>query len=117
MQIFLIGRWDISYTGGLFFLNLIFPENYPEEPPEVTFLTPIYHPNVNSHKLEHSNISLGYVGVNFFSKWYPETSVREIITRLYSIFYLFTTDCGFCLKMSDEKLIIDNYLRKKLVIS
>ena len=51
-------KWRISfiapknslYEGGLFFLGIIFPKDYPKNPLEINFLIPIYHINVNSNK-------------------------------------------------------------------
>ena len=34
------------YEGGLFSLHIKCPPNYPLAPPKVTFVTPIFHPNV-----------------------------------------------------------------------
>lgn len=36
------------YEEGWFNLALRLPERYPFEPPAVTFLTPVYHPNIDS---------------------------------------------------------------------
>merc|ERR1712100_95070 len=35
------------FEGGVFVLNVIVPDNYPFQPPRITFETPIYHCNVN----------------------------------------------------------------------
>ncbi len=37
------------YEGGTFRLEVVVPERYPFEPPKVRFVTPIYHPNIDSN--------------------------------------------------------------------
>lgn len=44
----LVGPGGTPYEGGVFYLNIIFPSNYPYLPPKVIFKTPIFHCNVNS---------------------------------------------------------------------
>lgn len=36
------------YEDGIFLLRLVIPKRYPFEPPETTFCTKIYHPNIDS---------------------------------------------------------------------
>lgn len=80
-KITLLGAKDTPYADGIFFIKLSFSYDYPNEAPRIKFLTPIYHINVYP--------SNGDVCVNFIKNdWKKTTSVREILTKLYSIFYL-----------------------------
>ena len=49
-RVCLIGPKDTPYAKGIFYIHLIFPEDYPKKSPEIVLFTPIYHPNVNPCK-------------------------------------------------------------------
>lgn len=94
-KITLLGAKDTPYADGIFFIKLSFPQDYPDRAPRINFLTPIYHPNVNP--------SDGYVCVNFIrNDWKKTTSVREILTKLYSIFYLVNPESPFSYEQAYE---------------
>ena len=42
------GPEDTPFEGGVWTLNVSVPDRYPFEPPKVQFVTPIYHPNIDS---------------------------------------------------------------------
>ena len=58
-RVTLLGPKDTPYKGGIFYIEVKFPKYYPNSPPEIHFITPIYHPNVNIHKSD--NMPLGIV--------------------------------------------------------
>ena len=80
----LLGPKCNDYSGGLFFLKIHFPVNYPEAPPEICFKTPIYHPNINPFKpKKEGDVQLGYVSLDILKYWKPEYSMKETFLNLF----------------------------------
>ena len=73
------GPVDSPYTFGLFTINIIFPEDYPNNRPHIFFVTPIYHINVNPNNISEP---LGSISQCFFNWWKPSSTVRELIAKL-----------------------------------
>jgi len=62
------------FEGGVFVLNVIFPDNYPFSPPRITFETPIYHCNVN----DSGKICLAILQ----ESWSPSLSVPKVLEAI-----------------------------------
>ena len=90
-RVSLIGPKDTSYAGGLFILNIKFPDNYPDRQPEVCFKTPIYHVNINPKKSKSTGPgveSLGHVCISTLNWWKPKYRMREVLTNIFGLFYM-----------------------------
>ena len=101
----ILGPKDTSYRGGVFFFSAKFPYNFPEKPPEVCFVTPIYHVNVNpkAPKIVSEGIeSLGHVCLSTLNWWKPEYRMREVFTNIFALFYLANPDSPYGLDRADE---------------
>uniref|UniRef100_A0A8C1PZF8 E2 ubiquitin-conjugating enzyme n=1 Tax=Cyprinus carpio TaxID=7962 RepID=A0A8C1PZF8_CYPCA len=68
-QATIMGPNDSPYQGGVFFLTIHFPTDYPFKPPKVAFTTKIYHPNINSN----GSICLDILR----SQWSPALTVSK----------------------------------------
>ena len=74
----MLGPQDTPYAGGLFFLTVDFPDNYPKKPPEVKFKNQIYHLNVSNN---------GHVCINTLSEWKEGTTMSEVLSLIFALFY------------------------------
>ena len=104
-QCSLLGPKDTSYSGGLFFLRVNFPEDYPEKPPEVCFKTPIYHVNINPHKPKTNGPGvegLGHVCISTLNWWKPTYTMREVLTNIFALFYMGNPDSPYGMERADE---------------
>ncbi len=85
-QCTMLGPTDTSFAGGLFYLKIIFPKDYPTQAPEVLFVTPIYHVNVNH--INQPTCPLGHICISTLNFWNPAYRIREILTNIFALFYM-----------------------------
>lgn len=73
----LMGPIKSPYEGGVFYLNISFPEDYPYKPPRVTFTTKIYHPNINS---------AGGICLDILKdQWSPALTISKVLLSICSL--------------------------------
>ena len=73
----IIGLDDSPFQGGVFFLNVQFPKDYPFKPPKVSFTTRIYHPNINAN----GSICL----VILKDQWSPALTISKVLVYISSL--------------------------------
>jgi len=73
----IIGPEGTPYAGGMFHLDIKFPKNYPFKPPHVSFITRIYHPNINTR----GEICLDILK----SEWSPALTITNVLLSICSL--------------------------------
>ena len=76
-QAMLTGPPDSPFKDGKFILHIEFPKDYPFRPPEIKFVTKIFHPNVDSE----GKINLDILGDN----WFPRLTIGKVLISLSSL--------------------------------
>lgn len=73
----LIGPENTPYERGTFSLVLVFEEDYPNHPPEVSFISEMFHPNV----YPHGDLCLDILK----NRWSPSYDVLGILLSIQSL--------------------------------
>ncbi|KAI8991782.1 ubiquitin-conjugating enzyme E2-16 kDa [Mycotypha africana] len=76
-QATIMGPEDSPYQGGVFFLSIHFPTDYPFKPPKINFTTKIYHPNINSN----GSICLDILK----DQWSPALTISKVLLSVCSL--------------------------------
>ena len=73
----IVGPPDSSYTGGVFYLDIVFPFDYPFKAPKIKFSTRIYHPNINKN---------GEICLDILKKqWSPALTLSKVLLSIMSL--------------------------------
>lgn len=73
----LYGPLGSPYHGGVFYLDIDFPNDYPFKPPKIIFKTKIYHCNINNQGLICLDI--------LKDRWSPALTISKILLSILSL--------------------------------
>ena len=73
----IVGPDGSPYAGGIFFLDIQFPTDYPFKPPRLQFITKVYHPNINAQ----GGICLDILK----DQWSPALSITKVLLSISSL--------------------------------
>ena len=73
----IIGPSGTPYENGVFYIDVVFPSDYPFKPPDMKFITKIYHPNVS----DSGRICLDILK----NKWSPALTLSKTLLSLCSL--------------------------------
>ena len=76
-QATIMGPEDSPFSGGVYFLNIHFPTDYPFKPAKLNFTTRIYHPNINSN----GSICLDILK----EQWSPALTISKVLLSISSL--------------------------------
>jgi ubiquitin-conjugating enzyme E2 D/E len=76
-QATIMGPVGSPYQGGVFFLKIQFPLDYPFKPPKCWFTSRIYHPNINAN----GGICLDILK----DQWSPALTISKVLLSICSL--------------------------------
>jgi ubiquitin-conjugating enzyme (huntingtin interacting protein 2) len=80
----IVGPPNSPYKDRFFQIEIKLPEDYPFEPPNVRFLTHIWHPNIDAHTGEICNDILKISGESIYT-WSPGSDIVSVVMNIIAM--------------------------------
>eukprot|EP01060_Flectonema_neradi_P001467 TRINITY_DN1087_c0_g1_i3.p1 TRINITY_DN1087_c0_g1~~TRINITY_DN1087_c0_g1_i3.p1 ORF type:complete len:174 (+),score=14.50 TRINITY_DN1087_c0_g1_i3:50-523(+) len=82
----IFGERDTPYFGGVFWVSVQMPKDYPFKPPRVVFETKIFHPNITSN----GSLDLDILGWS----WSPALNIVRVLESVRYLLQEPNNDCA-----------------------
>ena len=88
-DVIIFGPSDTPYEGGMFKTEMEFPQEYPNKPPQLKFISDIYHPNIHTDGkvcisiLHEGEDQWGYESAA--ERWNPIHGVSSVVLSIISM--------------------------------
>lgn len=86
IYLLIIGLDKTPYENGFYFFKIVFTEDYPYKPPNVTFLTTKPYIRFNPNLYENGKVCLSILGTWDGPQWSSTMTLKSLILTLQSIF-------------------------------
>lgn len=90
MKAQICGPVDSPYENGVFKISIVIPETYPFDPPQVTFGTRIYHPNID----DQGRVCLDTLNLPPKGSWTPTVTLSSLLTTISQLMAYPNADDG-----------------------
>ncbi|XP_066589289.1 ubiquitin-conjugating enzyme E2 T-like [Prorops nasuta] len=108
----IIGPNNSPYNGGTFQVEIKIPDRYPFEPPGLKFLTPIYHPNIDTN----GRICMNLLKMPPKGGWKPTISLQNLLSAVQLLLLNPNPDDPLMVEIAEEyysnKSLFDKKARK-----
>lgn len=78
---YIIGPEDTPYHNKEYKIKIKIPSSYPDYPPKITFVTKIWHPNIDYS----GNICLDILKLPTDGRWSPVLSLAKVLLSIHSL--------------------------------
>lgn len=81
----IVGPENTPYFGGFYFFNIKYPDNYPEQPPEVKLMTINGKVRFNPNLYQCGKVCLSILGTWNGPSWKPIMNIRLVLNSIRSL--------------------------------